>query len=231
MKASVTRTLSEDLSAAFPSLAELEPGISDIIADHAAPLSLPAGRMVFEIGQSCERFLLLQSGSVRVHLLNDQGHEIILYRIVRGETCILSTASLLSRTAYTAYAVTESEVTAIGIPQSIFHRLMAHSDQFRGFVFAAHARRLTDLMGVVADVAFIRIRVRLARCLLQRADQLGKVEMTHEAIAVELGTAREVISRNLKILEREGYLTLGLGVIIIKDPRAMSDHTKREFDP
>ena len=208
---------SSDLLRAFPALAGLDGPALKALLQAGRMLTLDAGVLVFEVGQECRQYILIQTGSVRVHLLDPDGHEIILYRLGRGETCILTTAALLGQTLYTAYAVTEAPTVATGIATRTFEALVAQSAEFRRFVFAAHAGRIVDLMQVVSNVAFTRIQVRLARCLLQRADALGRVAMTHEAVAVEIGTAREVVSRNLKSLERQGCLRLGQGSVTIVD--------------
>lgn len=215
-----------DLLGAFPALADLDGPVLKTLTEAGHLLTLNAGALVFEVGQECRHYLLIQTGSVRVHLLDPDGHEVVLYRLSPGETCILTTAALLGHTPYMAYAITEAPTTAIGVGATVFDTLVAQSATFRRFVFATHANRIADLMQVVSDVAFIRIQVRLARCLLQRTDARGCVAMTHEAIAVEIGTAREVVSRNLKSLEREGCLRLGQGAMMIVNAGRLAAHAE-----
>ena len=210
-----------DLLRAFPPLAGLSGAEAALLATSALPLDLERGTLVFEPGQGCAGFPLLLAGSIRVHLLDTEGREIVLYRIARGQTCILTLASLLGQVPYAAYAVSETAVRGINLPAGAFTRLIAESDRFRNFIFAAHARRIVDLMQLVSDVAFARIQPRLARCLLERA-AAGHVTLTHEALAAELGTAREVVSRHLKSLEREGCLRLAPGRVTILDARGLA---------
>lgn len=212
-----------DLFRAFPALADLDGSASRHLQQAGQAVMLDAGTLVFEAGQECRNYWLIQAGSVRVHLLDANGHEIVLYRLGRGETCILTTAALLGQTPHLAYAVTEAPTAATGIASQAFEALIAQSAGFRRFVFAAHAGRIADLLQVVSDVAFTRVQTRLARCLLRQADVLGQVAKTHEALAVEIGTAREVVSRNLKGLERRGCLRLGQGAITIIDAALLDD--------
>ena len=205
---------------AVPGLADVEPAARTIL-DSSVSIDLVIGSLVFEAGQDCRQYLLIESGIVRVHLLDPDGHEIVLYRIGPGETCILTTAALLGDTPYAAYAVTETDTRALVVPKIAFESLMAQSAAFRRFVFATHGARIVDLMRVVSNVAFTRIQVRLARCLLERANAHGAVALTHEAIGVEIGTAREVVSRNLKTLERQGCVSLGQGRVRIADRRGL----------
>lgn len=201
----------------FPALAAVMAGRGASLLSACREVTLETGSLVFEPGQPCESYLLVRAGSIRVHLLDADGHEIVLYRLGRGDTCILTTAALLGATPYAAYAITETPTEATALPARAFEDLLAIQPAFRRFVFASHAARIADLMRVVSEVAFTRIQVRLARCLLQRSNASGRVDLTHDAIAAEIGTAREVVSRNLKQLERLGVLKLAIGSLDVLD--------------
>jgi len=206
-----------ELLQAFPALRDLDTQALETAVASSAVIQLAPGTLVFEIGQICEQFLLVLEGSVRVHLLDIDGHEIVLYRVRAGQTCILTTAALLGSNPYAAYALAEAPTRAAVLPMSAFESLLERSASFRRFIFAAYSERLVDLMRVVSNVAFTRIQARLARCLLDRADTTGAVCMTHDAIAIELGTAREVVSRNLKLLERDHCVELYQGHLRLTD--------------
>jgi CRP/FNR family transcriptional regulator, anaerobic regulatory protein len=208
---------------AFPAVASLDEQSREMIVSSSPVTELDSGTLVFEIGQVCQRFLLVIEGSVRVHLLDPDGHEIVLYRVRPGETCVLTTAALLGSNPYAAFAVAETRTLAAGIPMNVFSSLMKRSEPFRRFVFSGHSQRIVELMQVVSDVAFTRIQVRLARCLIEREDSTGRVAMTHDAIAIELGTAREVVSRNLKHLENEGCIEMFQGYLRIRDRKKLAD--------
>ena len=209
------RLASDGLFGAFPALAQLDLDARDAVVRSATDMLVRPGTLVFEVGQPCLQFLFIEAGCVRVHLLDPDGHEIVLYRLKAGDTCILTMAALLGHVPYAAYAVTETEVRAASIPADLFDRLVASHPSFRRFVFASHAGRIADLIQVVTDVAFTRIGVRLAQCLLRQAGPDGCVHLTHDALAVEIGSAREVVSRNLKTLERQGFIERGQGHLCI----------------
>ena len=210
--------LTDDQVAAFPGWHGLDPQTRDILARTCVVTPLDAGALLFEPGQAPERYLLVLAGSVRVHLLDETGHEIVLYRLAPGDSCVLTTAALLGRTPYAAYALTETGTLAAAVPKPIFEALIADSASFRDFVFRMHGRRIAGLLQTVCDVAFASVQTRLARVLLARADPLGFVHMTHEAIALEMGSAREVVSRKLKAFETDGRVRLDRGVLQIIDP-------------
>lgn len=197
----------------FPSLAGLEVATRKELLARAALVDLPAGVTVFRGGDECQNYLLVLEGSVRVQMTAKSGREIVLYRVDAGETCVLTTACLLAHQAYSAEGITETPVRAVAIPATAFNDLLSKSPTLRGFVFAAFGTRISDLLLLVEEVAFGRLDIRLARLLLDRADADDNLDMTHQALAVELGTAREVVSRQLKEFERKGAITLARGHI------------------
>jgi CRP/FNR family transcriptional regulator len=113
-------------------------------------------------------------------------------------------------------------VQAVAVPRAVFDDLVAQSKSFRDFVFAAFSKRITDLFLMIDEVAFQRIDVRLAHKLTQLADADGKVATTHQKLSVELGTAREVVSRQLQEFQRRGWIEQARGAVVIVD-RAQLD--------
>lgn len=211
----------ETMLAAFPRLAGLEPEARALLARLAQPIAAPAGTVLFRPGEVCARFVMLRRGAVRVQMLSDTGHEIVLYRVRAGETCVLTTSCLIAHEAYSAEGVAEGEVEALLLPVDGFEQLMAISAVFRGFVLAAFGERMAELMHRLDEVAFRSIDARLAMRLLDAAPAGEGVETTHQALAIELGTAREVVSRRLKQLERRGLVALGRGTVEIRDRAAL----------
>jgi CRP/FNR family transcriptional regulator len=209
--------MSPDWITRFPELGKLTAAEQKLIAERAQVVSLPARTTVFAPGLPAENFLLVLDGTVRVQQVSSGGREIVLYRVTGGESCIMTTACLLSQDTYNAEGVTETPVTAVAVPKATFDELMARSAEFRRFVFSDYSSRITDLLHVVEEVAFERIDKRLAQKLLERADGTGHLSATHQDLAVELGTAREVISRHLKEFQRRGWLELTRGQIALAD--------------
>ena len=216
-----TTKIQETLLDRFPALRHLEGPSLDLLEQSAIPITLPAGAKAFEAGMPCGNYLMLASGRVRVQQVSESGREIVLYRITGGESCVLTTACLLAHEDYAAEAIAETEVSALAVPQPCFDRLLAQSPRFRDFVFTAYASRLTDLLLLVEEVAFGHIDARLAERLLALQDPSGTLSLTHQDLAVELGTAREVVSRQLKEFERHGHVRRERGRIDILDPAAL----------
>lgn len=216
----------EPVLAHFPRLRALEPASLEVLARGMEAIHLPAGAFAFTIGTPCERYLFLLEGTVRVQYTADCGREIVLYRIGAGDTCILTAASLLSHEDYAAEGIAETEVRAAALQRQAFDTLLASAAAFRTFVFETYATRLTRLLSVIEAVAFQRVDIRLAQRLLDLRDAAGWVSATHQELAQELGTAREVVSRQLKEFERRGWIALGRGRIGVHDAAALGRLTR-----
>ncbi len=183
-------------------------------------VSIPAGNFVFEKDDTCDNYLIVLDGVVRVQLSTEAGREATLYRVQPGGSCALTTSCLISNERYPAEAVTESAVVAVVLPISEFQTALDESRQFRRFVFDGFAARLTAIIGQIQRIAFSAIDERLASVLLDGSDA-GISCVTHQYLAAELGTAREVISRKLKQFEAEGLVRLGRGRIVIVDRQGL----------
>jgi CRP/FNR family transcriptional regulator, anaerobic regulatory protein len=205
----------------FPPLDALGHEERTILCGKAAPLALPAGATVFEPNGTCGAFLFLRTGRVRVYQLDRDGNEIVLYRLGPGSICILTTLALLAADRYGAFAVTETSVEAVALPDGSFDALLGRSAQFRSFVFLAHAERMADLMRVIQNVTFESIESRLAARLLTLAADRRALSITHQQLAAEIGSAREVISRHLKSFERRGWVSLARNRVEVCDAASL----------
>jgi CRP/FNR family transcriptional regulator len=134
-----------------------------------------------------------------------------------GETCIMTPACLMAHEAYAAEGIVETQTEAVMIPRAMFDHLVGASAAFRDFVFDAYARRITDLFLLLDDVAFQRLDIRLAQKLLDLAGDRSAVDITHQRLADELGTAREVVSRQLQELRRRNLITVARGTVSLTD--------------
>ena len=206
----------------FEGLNGLPDPIKQTLIERSMVVSLPAGTKVFSADFVPDNLLLLIEGTVKVSQTSESGREIVLYRVEAGQSCVLTTACLLAHEAYSAEGVAETDITAVAIPRAVFDELVATSPRFRNFVFAAYARRITDLFRVIDDVAFGKIDVRLADRLVGLAAGSGELQVTHQQLATELGTAREVISRQLSEFQRRGWLRLSRGRVSLTDTPALA---------
>jgi CRP/FNR family transcriptional regulator len=205
----------------FPALERLEPGMRRLAEDQSQVIHVPKDTVIFGPGKTPENLLLVLDGTVRVEQVSEAGREIVLYRVHPGESCVLTTACLLAHEDYSAEGVAETAVEAVAIPRAVFDQLLAESKVFREFVFSAYSRRITEMFLVIEEIAFQRMDIRLAQKLLELGRRTGAVLGTHQQLAAELGTAREVISRQLAEFQRRGWVELTRGKVALADVEAI----------
>lgn len=191
---------------------------------NALMLSRPNGEVLFDEGSPCTGMLVLESGIVRVTRFAPSGRELMLYRVLPGETCVLTLSCLLGHATYPARGVAEGDVSGVYLPTPLFEQLIAESVRFRQFVFAAFASRLRGVLELASAVSFERLDRRLAAALLERVERTGLIELevTHQQLADDLGCTREPISRLLEGLAAQGIVDLGRGRIHIRNKAALS---------
>jgi len=158
-------------------------------------------------------------GAVRVSMNSPQGGEILLYRVDPGQGCILSGGCLLGHSDYAARGVADEDVTLLNLPPEAFNALLLEHEPFRRFVFGMYGERLAEVMALVDEVAFRRLDQRLAQLLVRRGPV---IEATHQKLADELGSVREIVSRLLRSFESRGWLKLERERITLRDPRALA---------
>ncbi len=207
----------------FAGLSRLEPPIKELLLRRSQIIEVPADTVIFGPGKSPENMLFLLDGTVRVQQVSESGREIVLYRINAGESCVLTTACLLAYDDYSAEGYAETAVRAAAVPRQVFDDLVAQSKTFRQFVFSAFSKRITDLFLVIDEVAFQRMDVRLAQKLIELSHGADSIETTHQKLSVELGTAREVVSRQLQEFQRRGWVEQSRGTVRLLDRDALSD--------
>lgn len=210
-----------DWISAFSALSHLPQADRDVLSAEGREITAKQGEVMFGPGKAPEHLLLLVSGSVRVHQISEQGREIVLFRVHAGESCVLTTACLLAFEDYSAEGIAETDIRAIAIPRQTFDRLVATSEDFRRFVFATYSKRITDLFLVVEEIAFQRMDIRLAQKLEELAGEADVVKATHQQLATELGTAREVVSRQLQEFQRRGWVAQSRGTITLMNRAEM----------
>lgn len=203
----------------FPELAQLEAPAKDILAKTARIAEAPVGAIGYREGTPCGAYVMRLAGKSRVYKMSTGGREILLYRVAAGETCVITTTCLLGNSDYPASTIVEEPIRDVLIPANAFHQLMIDSAVFRKFVMTNYGALISDLIVLLDEVAFHNLDARLAKVLLDAKST--NITRTHQQIADELGTAREVVSRQLKRLEQKGAVTLGRGHVEILDRKML----------
>ena len=210
----MNRTDRERLLHIYPVLGELPPVLLKKVEETAKPVQAPGGLRLFGDGSPCANYPLLLEGIVRLSKSSAEGHELLLYLLTPGESCVITVAALLGETSFPAAGTAETPLSLLSVPRSVFLELILESPAFRVFVFNSLSQRMAHLMALVDDVAFRRVDQRLAsRLLLQRQPDAT----THQMLADDLGTSREVVSRILETFQQSGLIRLGRKRIEILD--------------
>ena len=214
---------SSTLLALYPMLDSIDAHMSQRLLQQMQIMTAPAGTQLFDEEQPCQGFPFLLKGCVRVVKASNNGRELPLYRVLPGETCIISSSCLLGHVAYNARGIAESETTLGLLPRPLFDELLG-TQAFRAFIFQLFAERMADLMQLVEEVAFRRLDQRLAALLLGKGRW---IHTTHQQLADELGSVREIVSRLLKGFSEQKWVLLGREQIEILNParlRELAEH-------
>jgi len=205
----------------LPNLEHADPGLLGELQQKASFARIPEGHDVFVEGDRADAIALLISGVVRVYKIGETGREITLYRFGNGESCILTANAILSQKNFPAIATVEKKAEAVMIPAETFRDWVRRYDLWREFVFDLLSERLSSVMATVEEVAFRRMDQRVATFLSERLGQSDSIRITHQEIAAELGSSREVISRILEDLSALGIIGVSRGTIKILDREAL----------
>lgn len=214
----MTEPLPEALDRSIPGLS---PRVRATIAARSSRIRANDGSRLFGPGDASEAFLIPIKGAVRVEHMGPTGRSVVLYRVTPGDSCVMTTSCLLSGTPYEAYGYAEGAVEAIAMPATVFRDLIEQEPEFRAYALGVFSRRMIELVEVIDELLLHRVDLRLAAWLAEKAATGGAVSVTHQAIASELGTAREVVSRILKDFEHRGWIGLTRGEIRLADSAAL----------
>ena len=202
-----------ELIALYPVIGELPDDLQRRVIDGMQTMTVPATTSVFDEHQPCRGFPFVLEGAIRVVKLSASGRELPLYRVLAGESCIISSSCLLGHADYNARGVSEGQTTLALLPRPLFDEMLGVS-VFREFVFLLFSERMAELMQLVEEVAFRKLDQRLAALLLGKG---RLVHATHQQLADELGSVREMVSRLLKGFAEQGLVRLGREQVEVLD--------------
>jgi CRP/FNR family transcriptional regulator len=203
----------------FPALADAAPATLTRIVEQGIHRKVPVGTILFDAHTPCAGFPLVLSGTIKVLQRYPNGREMPLYKVKPGESCLLSGSCLLGHTDYTASGIAETAVELLIVPPADFHALIGSDPAFRDHVFGLFGERLATLLSLVEAIAYQKLDQRLAALLVAKGDS---VHMTHQALADELGSVREIVSRLLRAFEDRGWVDLARERIRIVDRAALT---------
>lgn len=188
---------------------------------------LEAGQVAYQQEWECPNYLMCLEGRTRVYKTSSTGREMLIYKVEGGGTCVLTTQCLLSNSNFPAESVAEMRTELAALPKNYFHKFMAEIPAFRDYVISDYARLLGTMFSLVDTVAFATIEQRLAGQLLVEAAETPVVDKTHQQLASDIGTVREIVSRHLGDWERKGWIKSNRGQIQVLDRPALASRQAR----
>ena len=211
----ITASDHERLLALYPTLSGLPANLAEPFRAQVQPFQAPPGAILFDQDGPCTAFVLFLEGEVEVSRPSANGREIVLYRLQPGDTCVLTLNCLLGQATDPARAVARRPIVGLRVPYPLFQRLLDEAPAFRAAMFALFSRRLTRLMNLVEGVAFAPVEQRLAQALIERGPDISA---THQPLADAVGTAREVVSRQLRVWAEAGLVATQRGALQLLKP-------------
>jgi CRP/FNR family transcriptional regulator len=223
------RKLNEDeILAALPFLKDIKGVGIEGLKRFGIYSLIPKNHLITIEGDSCQFFSFVLSGKIKVYKTAENGREITLYRLEKGQFCILTASCILSHKKFPAISFSEEPVEVISVPSTLFLEWISKHEFWRAFVFNLLSERLSAIISVVQEIAFRNVDVRLAQHLYKLSlESKDEIKTTHQHIAGDIGTLREVVSRLLKDFEDEGILMLSRGSLKIIDFPALKSKYKK----
>lgn len=201
----------------YPILDRLDKDLLTQTLSKTQTVSLKSGSIVFEELQPCNTFPFVLSGELRVFKRALNGRELSLYTVSPGDACVVSAGCLLGDEPYNAVGQVKEEVTLVMMPTDQFEKLLGVRS-FREYIFSLFSKRVLELMQLVNEVAFEKLDKRLAAFLLKKGNL---IRMSHQEMADELGTVREIITRLLKNFADDSLIAISREQIKILDERRL----------
>jgi CRP/FNR family transcriptional regulator len=198
----------------FPVFQKSPKELVEGILSSGRPVAFKSKAVLYSEGDGCQGIGFLMSGEIRVFKAGVRGREITLYEIFPGETCILNASCILAGRSYPANAAALSDGEALFIPEAVFRRLISEHDDLRKFIFRLFSSRMASIVELIDEVVFAKMDDRLENYLLEKSEN-DRLYFSHQTIADDLGTSREVVSRLLKDFEKKGKVRLGRNLIEI----------------
>lgn len=218
--------LLKDLARVFPNLNAFSSQVERDIVSSFQEQHFKAGETIIRQGDICNQHMLIIEGVAKVFTRTENGREIVLYRVRASECCVLTTSCLIGHTPFPVEGEAETDIYAVSIPARYFTQGLDESENFRHFVLTSYTQRVSEMITIISQMASVKIDLRLGNHLLVYCLGSEPLKITHDDLAKELGTAREVISRNLNNMKNNGWLKLGRGSITITDRTGLEKFTK-----
>lgn len=212
-----TQLSTEEVKQYFPDFTE--PGLLQVIANEGQIHHFREGEVIMDYGNYVRMLPLILSGTLKISRLSEDGSELFLYYLSRGESCTMTFSCCISNKQSEIRAVAEEDTTILALPQQKLDEWMMRYKSWKNFVMLAYDQRMNELISTIDQVTFSQLDERLFEYIKKRAEIRSDktINTTHQRIADDLNVSREAVSRLLKSLEKKGHILLGRNKIVYLD--------------
>lgn len=205
----------EEIKQYFPAF--IEPGLQQVLANEGRIHHFKEGDIIMDYGGYVRMLPLVLNGTIKISRLSDDGSELFLYYLTRGESCTMTFSCCMHDKQSEIRAVAEEDTTIFALPHQRLDQWMMTYKSWKNFVISAYDQRLNELIRTIDQITFHQLDKRLMDYVYKRAaiHQDQTINTTHQQIADDLNVSREAVSRLLKNLERQGKLKLGRNQIVL----------------
>lgn len=202
----------------FPFWDEISESDREFICQNSVAVTYPKKTNIHN-GNECSGVIIVRSGCLRIYIMSEDGKDITLYRLHKGDMCMLSASCVLQSITFDVFADTEDESECYVINGSAFSQISERNPQIKIFVLETAVSRFSDVMWIMQQILFMSMDKRLAIFLSDESARTASdtINLTHEQIARYIGSAREVVSRMLKYFANEGIVEVSRKGIKILD--------------
>lgn len=217
-----------DLYACLPALKNMRDADRDAVIAAGSRSSFAQGDIIMSREKECSGLVVVKSGQLRAFIELENGKEITLYRLLSGDICILTASCVLKNINFEVTLEVEKDGEVYFIPALTWKKLTEQNSSVKEFSADLVAERFSDVMWVMEQMVTKNMGQRIAGFLLEQSvlEESKTLAVTHDTIAKNLGTAREVISRSLKYLENDGLLRLSRGEIQLTDTKRLEEMSR-----
>lgn len=187
--------------------------------------SVAKNDFIFSRSEDCLGIFLVLEGRIRVYLQSEENREVTLFRVGRGEVCTLSASCMIRELTFDIQIEAEEKGRILTTSACCFNHLMTQNIYVENYIYRQTAEHFSDVMWAMSQLLFSSLDRRLAAFLEDERIRTGSniLHTTHEQIARELGSAREVVSRMLKQFERAGIVALSRGAVTLLSPEKLRE--------
>lgn len=210
----------------FPILRKSDGIVRDQFEISAKFSNIPPDKILCREGDACKYFALVISGSIRVFYTTPDGDEVTYYRVKKGDSCVLTASCLMNGTAFHAIAITEDNVQALVISSAVIQEWTQKFDVWNEYILSSLAGKMCKIAGTMAHINFCSLDCRIATVILEKSTGKKNIKITHNEIVLEIGSAREAVSRILKNFEKKNFIKMTRNRIEILNPSGLTECTE-----